>query len=170
MSRRGNPPKGFRLPTIRSLQHLVSDERYLSRGCFDFTSFRSTRRTRAHYCLFALRSSTTPRNGISSDLSDFILRSKISFAVRQISLRVLPCTRQGWVVGVAALWGTLPKVLTLKTALFSHLQLCPPKLANMKQANQLQAVSQLHPGWRGVANKGTSSANLRLGRVPTTKS
>ncbi|HCY48803.1 MAG TPA: hypothetical protein DHU79_00910, partial [Clostridiales bacterium] len=37
------------------------------------------------------------------DLSDFTLRSKISFAVRQISLRVL--TRRGWVVGVAVLWG-----------------------------------------------------------------
>ena len=35
--------------------------------------------------------------------TDFILRSKISFAVRQISLRVP--TRRGWAVGVAALWG-----------------------------------------------------------------
>ena len=42
---------------------------------------------------------------ISSNLLDFILRSKISFAVKQISLRVLPCTRQGRVVGEAALWG-----------------------------------------------------------------
>ena len=33
------------------------------------------------------------------------MRSKISFAVRQISLRVPFCTRRGWVVGVAALRG-----------------------------------------------------------------
>ena len=40
---------------------------------------------------------------ISSNLLDFTLRNKISFAVRQISLRV--STRRGWAVGVAALWG-----------------------------------------------------------------
>ena len=139
-----------------SLQHVVSDERYLSRGCFDFTSFRSTRRTRAHYCLFALRSSTTPRSGISSDLSDFILRSKISFAVRQISLRVLLLYAPGVGGRGSGAAGVFHKVLTLKTALFSHLQLYPPKLVHLKYTSPLQTVNLLHSGWRGVANKGTS--------------
>ncbi len=56
---------------------------------------------RRYFCY--VLSSTTPRSGISSNLLDFTLRSKISFAVRQISLRV--STRLGWAVGVAALWG-----------------------------------------------------------------
>ena len=41
--------------------------------------------------------------GFHPSQTDFILRSKISFAVRQISLRVP--TRRGWAVGVVALWG-----------------------------------------------------------------
>ena len=45
----------------------------------------------------------------------------------------------------------------------------PPKLTYLKLANKLQTVNLLHRGWRGVANKGTSSASLRLGSVPTTR-
>ena len=32
----------------------------------------------------------------------------------------------------------------------------PPKLVHLKSASKLQTVRQLHQGWRGVANKGTS--------------
>ena len=32
----------------------------------------------------------------------------------------------------------------------------PPKLVSIRYANRLQTVNQLHQGWRGVANKGTS--------------
>ena len=96
------------------------------------------------------------------------MRSKISFAVRQISLRVLICTRQGRAVGVAALWG---HTLSADSdgGIIQTLSLRPPKLVNLKYTNQLQAVNLLLVGWRGVANKGTSSASLRLGRVPTTE-
>ena len=61
-------------------------------------------------------------------------------------------------------------VYTLLTIIFiSILLLRPPKLVNVKYANRLQTVSKQYQGWRGVANKGTSSASLRLGRQPTTK-
>ena len=42
LSRRSNPPKRFQSSIIKLLQHKVLNERYLSRGCFDYTSFRST--------------------------------------------------------------------------------------------------------------------------------
>ena len=81
------------------------------------------------------------------------MRSKISFAVRQISLRVP--TRRGRAVGVAALWG---HTLSADSdgGIIQTLPLRPPKLVNLKYTNQLQTVNLLLVGWRGVANKGTS--------------
>ena len=70
-----------------------------------------------------------------SSQTDFTLRSKISFAVRQISLRVLFCTRRGWAVGVAALWGYYIKrdiegglliAFTTTSAEVSTLEVCKP--------------------------------------------
>ena len=58
---------------------------------------------------------------------------------------------EGWEVGVAALWGHYPKVLTLKTALFRHFQLRSPKLVDLKLANNLQTVSKRYHGCQGVA-------------------
>ena len=138
---RGNPPKGFRSSTIKSLQHKVSDERYLFMGCFDCTSFRSTRHicTLARYCLFALRSSTTPRSGISSNYLDFILRSKISLADRQISLRVLLCTRQGRAVGEGCCGGKR-QALSKKVATYLSFVLRHAEVSILKVGKQVTSV------------------------------
>ena len=80
----------------------------------------------------------------------------VYFQLRYLSLLPLQPIKyaldlEGWAVGVAALWGHYPKVLTLKTALFRHFQLRSPKLVDLKLANNLQTVSKRYHGCQGVA-------------------
>ena len=119
---------------------------------FDCTSFRSTKNicTLARYCLFALRSSTTPRSGISSNYLDFILRSKISLADRQISLRVLLCTRQGRVVGVGCCGGKRQalskKVATYLSFVLRHAEVSlPEKCKPTYNCQQVVSVAAILP-------------------------
>uniref|UniRef100_UPI004029FFB8 hypothetical protein n=1 Tax=Candidatus Fimenecus sp. TaxID=3022888 RepID=UPI004029FFB8 len=51
--------------------------------------------------------------------TDFILRSKISLADRQISLRVLLCTRQGWAVGEGCCGGK-QRIAAKRTATYGN--------------------------------------------------
>ena len=100
--------------------------------------------------------SATPRSG------DFNRRRRISPCVARFHLPQgkFHCAYSFVRAGVggrgSGAAGVFHKVLTLKTALFSHLQLCPPKLVHLKYTSPLQTVNLLHSGWRGVANKGTS--------------
>ncbi len=146
---RGNPPKGFRSSTIKSLQHKVSDERYLFMGCFDCTSFRSTRHicTLARYCLFALRSSTTPRSGISSVAGGFHL-ARQDFICRQANLIArtsLYAPGAGGRGSGAA--GVSDKPCRRKWLRTCHLYYVTPKLVCRKSASRRTTVSKLYR-WR----------------------
>ena len=129
-----------------------------------------------------LRQSATCTQCSHPSQTDFILRSKISLADRQISLRVLLCTRQGRAIGEGCCGGK-QRIAAKRTATYgnrldsvgavsvttAHLQLRVAEVNLRYACKRLQKGSQLYYGWRGVANKGTSSASLRLGSVPTTR-
>ena len=66
--------------------------------------------------------------------------------------------------------GVFTKVLTLKTALYNHLQLRPPKLVHLKYTSRLQTISKHYRGWRGGGEVFPHSdivATARLGRLLT---
>ena len=90
---------------------------------------------------------------ISSNLLDFTLRSKISFAVRQISLRVLFCTRRGWAVGVAALRGYYTNSITAN-------DVAQPRTITSAEVNKLEvgkSVTNHYPIF-AIANRAEVSA------------
>ena len=81
---------------------------------------------------------------------DFILRSKISLADRQISLRVLLCTRQGWAVGEGCCGGKRQalskKVATYLSFVLRHAEVSlPEKCKPTYNCQQVVSVAAILP-------------------------